>query len=111
MLVTFFMFQKQLAQFDSEADKRLAEAEMDAVPSLEIKHAHARLEMRERQLRELAGTMKDLTTEEVRKPQLGRSFHTAFRSNGALRNKLSFFIFTNILIQPSLHQTIIEPFS
>ena len=38
---------------------------MDTVPSLEVKHAHARLELRERQLQELAGTMSELSTEEV----------------------------------------------
>lgn len=38
---------------------------MDALPSLEVKHAHARLELRERQLQELAGTMNELSTEEV----------------------------------------------
>lgn len=43
----------------------MAQAEMDAVPSLEVKHAHARLELREKQLQELAGTMSELSTEEV----------------------------------------------
>ena len=43
----------------------MARAELDAVPSLEVKHAHARLELRERQLQELAGTMNELSTEEV----------------------------------------------
>lgn len=38
---------------------------MDTLPSLEVKHAHARLELRERQLQELAGTMSELSTEEV----------------------------------------------
>ena len=40
-------------------------AEKEALPSLEVKHAYARLELREKQLAELAGTMKELTTEEV----------------------------------------------
>ena len=43
----------------------MAQAELDALPSLEVKHAHARLELRERQLQELAGTMNELSTEEV----------------------------------------------
>lgn len=57
--------QKQLAQFDTETEEKMAQAELDTVPSLEVKHAHARLELRERQLQELAGTMSELSTEEV----------------------------------------------
>lgn len=57
--------QKQLAQFDTETQDKMAQAELDTVPSLEVKHAHARLELRERQLQELAGTMSELSTEEV----------------------------------------------
>ena len=53
------------ANFDSEAEERLSQAELNALPSLDVKHAHARLELRERQLQELAGTMNELTTEEV----------------------------------------------
>lgn len=57
--------QKQRAQFDTETEEKVAQAEMDTVPSLEVKHAHGRLELRERQLQELAGTMNELSTEEV----------------------------------------------
>ena len=57
--------QKQLAQFDAETQQKMTQAEMDTLPSLEVKHAHARLELRERQLQELAGTMSELSTEEV----------------------------------------------
>ena len=60
-----FCLQKQLAQFDAETQEKVAQAELDALPSLEVKHAHARLELRERQLQELAGTMNELSTEEV----------------------------------------------
>lgn len=63
----FLLFlQKQLAQFDKETQEKVAQAELDTLPSLEVKHAHARLELRERQLLELAGTMSELSTEEVR---------------------------------------------
>ncbi len=58
--------QKQLAEFDAETEKKIEEAKRDALPSLQIKHAHARLELREKQLDEIAGSMRDLTTEEVR---------------------------------------------
>lgn len=62
----FLLFlQKQLAQFDKETQEKVAQAELDTLPSLEVKHAHARLELRERQLLELAGTMSELSTEEV----------------------------------------------
>lgn len=57
--------QKQLTQFDAETQEKVAQAELDALPSLEVKHAHARLELREKQLQELAGTMNELSTEEV----------------------------------------------
>ena len=57
--------QKQRAQFDTETEEKVAQAELDTVPSLEVKHAHGRLELRERQLQELAGTMSELSTEEV----------------------------------------------
>lgn len=60
-----FCRQKQLAQFDAETQEKVAQAELDALPSLEVKHAHGRLELRERQLQELAGTMNELSTEEV----------------------------------------------
>lgn len=60
-----FLFQKQLADFDAKTEDVLAQAEQELLPSLEVKHAYARLELREKQLQELAGTMKDLTTEEV----------------------------------------------
>ena len=60
-----FYLQKQLAQFDAETQEKVTQAELDALPSLEVKHAHARLELRERQLQELAGTMNELSTEEV----------------------------------------------
>lgn len=64
--VFFLSFsQKQLAQFDTETQEKVSQAELDALPSLEVKHAHARLELRERQLQELAGTMNELSTEEV----------------------------------------------
>lgn len=55
---------KQMAQFDKETEDVLATAESDAIPSLEVKHAHQRLELRERQLNELAGSMKDLTSKD-----------------------------------------------
>lgn len=57
--------QKQLTQFDAETQEKVAQAELDALPSLEVKNAHARLELREKQLQELAGTMNELSTEEV----------------------------------------------
>ena len=57
--------QKQRAQFDTETEEKVAQAELDTVPSLEVKHAYGRLELRERQLQELAGTMSELSTEEV----------------------------------------------
>ena len=63
--IFLFCLQKQLAQFDAETQEKVAQAELDALPSLEVKHAHARLELRERQLQELAGTMNELSTEEV----------------------------------------------
>ncbi len=59
------MFQKQLAEFDAETELKLKEAEREALPSLQIKHAHARLALREKQLDEIAGSMRELTTEEV----------------------------------------------
>lgn len=55
---------KQLVEFDKETEDILQAAESDAIPSLEVKHAHQRLELRERQLNELAGSMKDLTSKE-----------------------------------------------
>lgn len=55
---------KQLAAFDTDTKRILEEADKDAVPSLEVKHAHQRLELRERQLNELAGSMRDLLTKE-----------------------------------------------
>ena len=60
-----FYEQKQRAQFDAETQEKVVQAELDTVPSLEVKHAHGRLELRERQLQELAGTMSELSTEEV----------------------------------------------
>lgn len=63
--IYYSLFQKQLAEFDAMTEDELLKAEQDSLPSLEVKHAYARLELRERQLQELAGTMKDLTTEEV----------------------------------------------
>lgn len=41
-------------------------------PSLQVKHANERLRLRERQLQELAGTITDLMSEEVRVFSLGR---------------------------------------
>lgn len=55
---------KQLAQFDKETEEMLVAADVDAIPSLEVKHAHQRLELRERQLNELAGSMKNLISKD-----------------------------------------------
>ena len=55
---------KQLAAFDKDTERILEDADKDAVPSLEVKHAHQRLELRERQLNELAGSMRDFLTKD-----------------------------------------------
>lgn len=55
---------KQIAAFDKETEQVLDQADKDAVPSLEVKHAHQRLELRERQLNELAGSMRDFLTKD-----------------------------------------------
>ena len=44
---------------------KLKEVENDPLSSLKVKHAHARLELREKQLDELAGSMQQLVSEEV----------------------------------------------
>ena len=51
---------KQLSDFEQETEELMAAAESEAIPSLEVKHAHARLELREKQLNELAGMNKYL---------------------------------------------------
>ncbi|XP_078608959.1 uncharacterized protein LOC144880579 isoform X5 [Branchiostoma floridae x Branchiostoma japonicum] len=56
---------KQLADFDKRTAALLAEAEKDVLPSLQIDHAHARLELREKQLKELADAMKNLSPEQA----------------------------------------------
>ena len=59
---------KQLADFDKKTDEMVASADADFVPSLQVKHARARLELRERQLNELSGSMKDfVTADELKK--------------------------------------------
>lgn len=52
--------------FDAETEKMLKETETDPLSSLQIKQAHARLELREKQLNELAGSMQQHITEDVR---------------------------------------------
>ena len=64
-MASYLFAQKQRAQFDTETEEKVAQAELDTVPSLEVKHSYGRLELRERQLQELAGTMSELSTEEV----------------------------------------------
>ena len=54
-----------MAEFDAETEKKLEEVEHDPLSSLEVRHAHARLELREKQLDELAGSMQQLSSEEV----------------------------------------------
>ncbi|CAH1270801.1 Hypp4442 [Branchiostoma lanceolatum] len=56
---------KQLSDFDKRTSALLAEAEKDVLPSLQIDHAHARLELREKQLKELADAMKNLSPEQA----------------------------------------------
>ena len=55
---------KQLVEFDKCKDDLLASADLETFPSLQVKHAHARLELRERQLNELSNSMKDFITRE-----------------------------------------------
>lgn len=64
-IVRFNLPQKQLAEFDAETEAKIKETETDPLSSLQIKHAHARLELREKQLDEMAGSMQELTSEEV----------------------------------------------
>ena len=59
------MVQKQLAEFDKITAQRKEQATKDCLPGIEVKQAHARLAMRERQLKELAEAMRDLSPEEV----------------------------------------------
>ena len=62
----FLLFQKQLDEFDKLTIQRTEQATKDCLPGIEVKQAHARLAMRERQLKELAEAMRDLSPEEVR---------------------------------------------
>ena len=71
----FFNFQRELDQFDKETEAQLKEADNYVQPSLEVKHAHERLRLRERQLQELAGTMTDLLTNEVNNISVADTFH------------------------------------
>lgn len=55
---------KEVAIFDQETESLIKATDANVIPSLEVQHAHARLELRERQLHELAGSVKDLTSQE-----------------------------------------------
>jgi len=81
---------KQLAAFDKETERVLEAADKDTVPSLEVKHAHQRLELRERQLNELAGSMKDLLTKDDLVQQYEEQAANATRAADEFRQRTMF---------------------
>ena len=81
---------KQLAAFDKETERVLEEADKDPLPSLEVAHAHQRLELRERQLNELAGSMKDLLTKDDLVKQYQEQAEKATQAADEFRQKTLF---------------------
>ncbi|CAH1789583.1 unnamed protein product [Owenia fusiformis] len=56
--------QREIAEFDSLTPQMIATAERDTARHLQAKHTNSRLELKEKQLRELADAMKIYTPEE-----------------------------------------------
>ena len=56
---------KQLRDFDAQTAELAKQAEKEAETSAQVQYAHKRLELREQQMQELAGAMKELTPEQV----------------------------------------------
>ncbi|XP_070551144.1 golgin subfamily A member 6-like protein 25 isoform X1 [Ptychodera flava] len=52
---------KQLSDFDKITAQKIEQAEKDILPGLDVKHAHERLALKEKQLRELADAMRDMS--------------------------------------------------
>ena len=53
--MVFMLFvQRQLSDFDALTEQMIAAAEKDILPYLEVEHVNQRLELREKQLQELA---------------------------------------------------------
>merc|ERR1712141_343141 len=87
---------KQLAEFDAETEKKLKEVDNDPLSSLEVKHSHARLQLREKQLDELAGSMQQLVSEEELVEQYEKKAEQAAEAANAYRESASFDVAARI---------------
>ena len=81
---------KELAQFDKEMDDMIKAADLEAIPSLEVQQAHQRLELREKQLQELAGSMSDLISKDDLIEQYGEQARKATEAAEEFRQKTMF---------------------
>ena len=81
---------KELAQFDKETDDMIKAADLEAIPSLEVQQAHQRLELREKQLHELAGSMSDLISKDDLIEQYAEQARKATEAAEEFRQKTMF---------------------
>ena len=82
--------QKHLNDFDKETATMLEEVEKRSIPSLEVTHAHKRLALREKQLNELAGSMKDLINKEELVKQYAEQAEKASEAAEEFRKRAMF---------------------
>ena len=64
-MLTISLKQGQLAKFDLLTEQLLSRTEKDLAPQLEVEGIHARLDLKERHLDEIAKTMRELSPEQA----------------------------------------------